>query len=193
MTPWKAAKPGDQVHDIDTPALVLDLDAFERNLTLMAKALAGSGVRLRPHAKSHKCPEIARRQIAHGAIGICCQKVSEAACFVENGIEDILITNQVVGTTKLNHLAALAKTSKIGVLVDHIDQVTSLAKAAQAQRVSLDVYIEIDVGIDNLIFIAILAEKLHCKVRYCTLVHLICTLVRVLPCVWLSCSFRSPI
>ncbi len=146
MTPWKAAKPGDQVHDIDTPALVLDLDAFERNLTLMAKALAGSGVRLRPHAKSHKCPEIARRQIAHGAIGICCQKVSEAACFVENGIEDILITNQVVGTTKLNHLAALAKTSKIGVLVDHIDQVTSLAKAAQAQRVSLDVYIEIDVG-----------------------------------------------
>ena len=79
MSPWKAARPGDAGAAIDTPALVLDLDAFERNLQRMTQALVGSSVRLRPHAKSHKCPEIARRQMAHGAVGICCQKVSEAA------------------------------------------------------------------------------------------------------------------
>ena len=82
MSPWKSAQPGDPVSAIDTPALVLDLDAFERNLQRMADALAGSNVRLRPHAKSHKCPEIALRQMALGAVGVCCQKVSEAAVFV---------------------------------------------------------------------------------------------------------------
>jgi D-serine deaminase-like pyridoxal phosphate-dependent protein len=100
MSPWQAAQPGDPVDAIDTPALVLDLDAFERNLQRMADALRGSGVRLRPHAKSHKCPEIARRQVALGAVGICCQKVSEAAVFVDAGIGDVLVTNEVVGAAK---------------------------------------------------------------------------------------------
>ena len=85
MTPWRAARPGDSLDAVDTPALVLDLDAFERNLHRMADALKGSQVRLRPHAKSHKCPEIALRQIALGAVGVCCQKVSEAAVFVAAG------------------------------------------------------------------------------------------------------------
>src|SRR6185369_4504058 len=101
MSPWQAAQPGDPVDSIDTPALVLDLDAFERNLRRMADALRSSGVRLRAHAKSHKCPEIARRQVALGAVGICCQKVSEAKVFVDAGIEDVLVTNQVVGAVKL--------------------------------------------------------------------------------------------
>ena len=86
MSPWKAAAPGDALHAVDTPALMLDLDAFERNLQRMADALRGRGVRLRAHAKSHKCPEIALRQVALGAAGICCQKVSEASVFVEAGI-----------------------------------------------------------------------------------------------------------
>ena len=94
MTPWQAAKIGDPVQAIDTPALILDLAPFERNLQRMALALQGSAVRLRAHAKSHKCPEIARRQLALGAVGICCQKVSEAAVFVAAGILDIVITNQ---------------------------------------------------------------------------------------------------
>jgi D-serine deaminase-like pyridoxal phosphate-dependent protein len=76
------ARPGDSAASIATPALVVDLDSFERNLDLMANAMRGSGVALRPHAKSHKCPEIAQRQIALGAVGICCQKVDEAAVFV---------------------------------------------------------------------------------------------------------------
>ena len=146
MSPWKSAQPGIPVSMIDTPALVLDLDAFERNLQRMAGALAGSKVRLRPHAKSHKCPEIARRQMALGAVGICCQKVSEAAVFVAAGIEDVLVTNEVTGETKVRHLLELARQARIGVLVDHPRHVQALAVAAQAQAVSLDVYIEVDVG-----------------------------------------------
>jgi len=146
MSPWKAAQPGDRLDEVDTPALVLDLDAFERNLHRMADALKGSKVRLRPHAKCHKTPEIALRQIALGAVGICCQKVSEAAVFVDAGVRDVLITNQVVGVTKLRHLMALAGRARIGVLVDHPLQVQALAAAAQAHAANLDVYIEVDVG-----------------------------------------------
>lgn len=146
MSPWSAARPGDHVTAIDTPALVLDLDAFERNLERMAAALRGTGVRLRAHGKAHKCPEIARRQVALGAVGVCCQKVSEAAVFVEAGIEDVLVTNEVVGDAKLRHLAELARRARIGVLVDHSQQVRALAAAAQAHAVTLDVYVEVDVG-----------------------------------------------
>ena len=146
MTPWKAAQPGDSLDALDTPALVLDLDAFERNLQRMADALKGSEVRLRPHAKSHKCPEIARRQIALGAVGICCQKVSEAAVFVAAGICDVLVTNEVVGPAKTSRLMELACAAHLGVLADHPAQVQALAAAAQAHRVTLDVYVEVDVG-----------------------------------------------
>jgi D-serine deaminase-like pyridoxal phosphate-dependent protein len=146
MSPWKAARPGDPLVAVDTPALVLDLDAFERNLARMAIALNGSNVRLRAHAKSHKCPTIALRQVALGAVGICCQKVSEAALFAEAGIGDILVTNQVMGDTKLRHLAPLARRARIGVLVDHPQQVQALAAAAQAHAVTLDAYVEVDVG-----------------------------------------------
>ncbi len=146
MSPWKAAHPGDPVSRIDTPALVLDLAAFERNLERMAASLRGSGARLRAHAKSHKCPEIAKRQIALGAVGICCQKVSEAAVFVDAGIQDVLVTNQVVGAAKLRHLADLARRARMGVLVDHEQQVHALAEVALAQGVTLDVYVEVDVG-----------------------------------------------
>jgi len=146
MSPWKAAHPGDAFEDIDTPALVLDLDAFERNLARMQKALAGSNMRLRPHAKSHKCPDIALRQIQQGAIGICCQKVSEAACFVEAGVQDILITNQIVGAKKVDHVLDLAARATIGVLVDHSEQVAQFAQATSARKITVDVYIEVDVG-----------------------------------------------
>lgn len=146
MSPWPAARPGDQLSAIDTPALILDLDAFERNLQRMAAALRGTQLRLRAHSKCHKCPEIALRQVAFGAVGICCQKVSEAAVFVDAGIQDVLITNQVMGEAKLRHLMRLARTARLGVLVDHPQQVQALAAAAQAQAVLLDVYVEVNVG-----------------------------------------------
>src|SRR3979490_1842140 len=88
---------GNPLHQIDTPALVLDLGALESNIALMADTVRKSGVRLRPHAKSHKCAEIARRQIAAGAVGVCCQKVSEAEALVHGGVADVLVTNEIVG------------------------------------------------------------------------------------------------
>jgi D-serine deaminase-like pyridoxal phosphate-dependent protein len=146
MSPWKAAHPGDHLDQIDTPALILNLDAFERNMHRLQDALSGTGVRLRPHAKSHKCPDIALRQIQVGAVGICCQKVSEAAVFVEAGVQDILITNQVVGDKKVAHALDLAKRARIGILVDHEDQVSAFARASNERQIRIDVYIEIDVG-----------------------------------------------
>ena len=146
MSPWKAALPGDHLDQIDTPALILNLDAFERNMQRLQDALSGTGVRLRPHAKSHKCPDIALRQIQVGAVGICCQKVSEAAVFVEAGVQDILITNQVVGDKKVAHALDLAKRARIGILVDHEEQVSAFALASNERQIKIDVYIEIDVG-----------------------------------------------
>ncbi len=141
-----AAQVSDALAAVDTPALVLQLDAFERNLQRMRDALAGSTLRLRPHAQNHKCPEIAHRQIELGAVGICCQKVSEAAVFVDAGIADVLVTNQVVGAPKLQQLAQLARRARLGVLVDHPSQVQALAAVAHAHAVRLDVYVEVDVG-----------------------------------------------
>jgi len=140
------ARPGDSVASIETPALVVDLDPFERNLELMANAVRGSGLALRPHAKSHKCPDIAKRQMALGAVGICCQKVDEAAAFVEAGIRDVLVTNEVVAGAKLARLAGLARTATIGVLADDLGVVGAIAGAATKAGVTVDVLVEIDVG-----------------------------------------------
>ena len=132
--------------DVDTPALILDLDVFERNVTTMRDAVRGSGVRLRPHAKSHKCPEIAKRQLAAGAIGICCQKVSEAEAFVDAGIRDVLIANEVIGASKVKRVAQLARRARIAVCVDDARGVAELSQAADAAGVVIDVLVELDVG-----------------------------------------------
>jgi D-serine deaminase-like pyridoxal phosphate-dependent protein len=140
------ARPGDSVDDVDTPALIVDLDAFERNLDLMTNAVHAAGVALRPHAKSHKCPDIAFAQIERGAVGICCQKVGEAEAFVAAGIRDVLVTNEIVGERKLARLAAMAKKAKIGVLADDADCIRHIGAAARAAGVTIDVLVEIDVG-----------------------------------------------
>jgi len=140
------ARAGDPVAAIDTPALVVDLDAFERNLDLMANAVRGSGLALRPHAKSHKCVEIAQAQVERGAIGICCQKVAEAEVFVAAGVRDVLVTNEIVGTGKLRRLATLAHRATLGVLVDDAGNVAELSAAAAGAGTTLDVLVEVDVG-----------------------------------------------
>lgn len=131
---------------VDTPALILDLDAFERNLSRMTDVLRGSPVRLRPHAKSHKCAEIALRQMAAGAVGVCCQKVSEAEALVGGGVTDVLISNEVVGAGKLARLAALARTAKLAVCVDAAENVADLDAAAARAGVRLDTLVEVNVG-----------------------------------------------
>jgi D-serine deaminase-like pyridoxal phosphate-dependent protein len=149
MTTSAPAAAGMPLAAVDTPALVLDLDAFERNLARMADAVRGRPVRLRPHAKSHKCAEIALRQIEAGAVGVCCQKVSEAEALVAGGITDVLITNEIVGTGKLDRLATLARTAKLGVCVDAAQNVADLDAAAARAGVRLDVLVEINVGADR--------------------------------------------
>ncbi|MCS6945520.1 MAG: DSD1 family PLP-dependent enzyme [Sutterellaceae bacterium] len=148
-TTWIPAAKGDRLQDVDTPALILDLDRFETNLARMRAAAASFQVRLRPHAKSHKCVEIARRQIAAGAIGICCQKVGEAEVFVNAGIGDVLITNEVVGERKLQRLVQLARhhpNARLGVCVDNVQTARRLGALCMAQQARLDVYVDLDVG-----------------------------------------------
>jgi 3-hydroxy-D-aspartate aldolase len=132
---------GQRLEEVDTPALILDLDGFERNLQTLVDSVKGK-VRIRPHAKTHKCPEVAKRMIALGAVGMCCQKVSEAEAMVEGGIADVLVSNEVVGAQKLARLAALSQRARIGVCVDNAEGVRALADLAA----DLDVYVEIDVG-----------------------------------------------
>jgi 3-hydroxy-D-aspartate aldolase len=146
MTQPPPAEIGDDMRDVDTPALMIDLDAFEANIAHMAKTVSDFGMRLRAHSKTHKCPEIARRQIAAGAVGICCQKVGEAEAMVAGGIGDVLVTNQIWGEKKLARLAALADRARIGVLADDAGNIRDLAEAARNAGVTLDVYVEIDVG-----------------------------------------------
>ncbi len=140
------AQPGIALADVDTPSLILDLDAFERNLQRLQESLAGRKILLRPHAKSHKCPQIALRQIALGAVGVCCQKVSEAEAMVEGGVRDVLVANEVVGAAKLKRLAALARQAKVTVCVDDAGNVAQLDVAARDFGVVLDVLVEINVG-----------------------------------------------
>ena len=140
------AQTGASTEDIDTPALIVDLDAFERNLDLMANAVRGAAVALRPHGKAHKCPDIALEQIERGAVGICCQKVGEAEAFVAAGIENVLVTNEIVGRAKLARLAAMAKKATVAVLADDADVVREMGVAATAAGVYLTVLVEVDVG-----------------------------------------------
>ena len=133
---------GQRLEDVDTPALIVELDAFEKNLATLGETLKGRNVRARPHAKTHKCPEIAKRQIAAGAVGVCCQKVSEAEAMVEGGIGDVLVSNEVVGAQKLARLAELSRRARIGVCVDNPENVRQIAAAGA----KLDVYVELELG-----------------------------------------------
>ena len=146
MISYRPAEIGMPLADVDTPCLILELDAFERNLRRLNDSLAGKRVAVRPHAKSHKCPQIALRQIALGAVGVCCQKVSEAEALVQGGVGDVLIANEVVGAPKLRRLAALAKQARVAVCADDAGNVAELDAAARAFAVTLEVLVEINVG-----------------------------------------------
>src|SRR5580700_6981552 len=114
LPPARIASP---IADVETPALLVDLDAYERNLDRMVDSLKGHPVRLRAHAKTHKCPIIASHQVSRGAVGICCQTLGEAEVMVFGGVRNILITNQIVSPGKLRRFAALAKQAEVMVCV----------------------------------------------------------------------------
>ena len=146
---WIPAQPGDLLKDIDTPALVVDLDKCELNLSLLMAAVSHAKVQVRPHAKTHKCNEIARRQIDLGAVGVCCQKLGEAEALLAGSINDVLITNQIVGESKMQRLARVARAyapARVGICVDRLDVARRLATICANEHAQLDVYLEIDVG-----------------------------------------------
>jgi D-serine deaminase-like pyridoxal phosphate-dependent protein len=146
MTTRPPAEIGMSLDEVDTPSLVIDLDAFERNLRRLPERIAGSVVRLRPHAKTHKCAVIALKQVALGAVGVCVQKVGEAEAMVHGGVTDVLVTNEIVGRQKLRRLVALGRLARIGVCADDAGQVAALDAAAGEAQVTLPVYVEVNMG-----------------------------------------------
>ena len=140
------AEPGMPLDEVDTPALVLDLDALEANLDLMAALAGRAGVKLRPHAKTHKSPVIARLQAERGAVGQCVQKVGEAEVLVWGGVRDVLVSNEVVDPRKLARFAALSRIATVALCADSIEGVDRIAAAAATAGLRLTVLVEIDVG-----------------------------------------------
>lgn len=137
---------GTRVEDIDTPALLLDLDAYEHNLDYMAKFVKDHGVRLRVHAKCHKSADIAQDQIKRGAVGVCCQKVSEAEAMFQGGVRDLMVSNEVVNPHMIERMAAMAKEARVLVCVDDIDNIDALEAAAARYDSTLEVLVEVDCG-----------------------------------------------
>ena len=148
---------GKSINAIDTPALVVDLDMMERNLHTMATFAAQHQVMLRPHAKMHKSAELAKLQMAAGAVGVCVQKTSEAEALVAAGVHNIFISNEVIAATKLARVAALSRVlaplgGKLAICVDSIEGIRRLAICMNEGRLSsglassIDVFIEINVG-----------------------------------------------
>ena len=134
--------------EVQTPCLILDLDAFERNLKRMGEAAAKAGVRLRAHGKMHKSVDVARRQLEiGGASGVCAQKVAEAEAFARGGIPDILVTNQVRDPAKIDRLARLpALGARIAVCVDDPANIAELSQAATRHGTTLGILVEVDCG-----------------------------------------------
>jgi D-serine deaminase-like pyridoxal phosphate-dependent protein len=143
------AEIGAPVAEVETPALIIDLAALDRNIVKMAEFAKAAGVRVRPHAKTHKSPAIALRQIAHGAVGQCVQKVGEAEALVRGGIRDVLVSNQVVGERKLRRLAALGRDATIALCFDAPEQVDAASRAAREFGVELGGLVEIEVGMER--------------------------------------------
>lgn len=137
----------DQV--LDTPTLVVDETIMHHNIAEMAALARSMGVALRPHIKTHKTPEIARLQLAAGAVGITCAKVGEAEVMVDAGIDDVLLAYPVVGAIKIRRLLALMERARVIVALDTRDAAEALSDAMAAEDRLLDVYLEVNTGQDR--------------------------------------------
>lgn len=135
------------IDDLDTPALLVDLDALERNARRMAACILGGGKRWRPHAKAFKTPALAHLLSGLGADGLTVAKVSEAEVMVDGGIRDILIAHLVVGPAKAARLAHLQRRGDVKATVDHTDQLGPLSEAAGAAGVSIGLLVDLDIGL----------------------------------------------
>lgn len=131
------------VDDLETPSVLIDLDKMERNIALMQERCDDLSIQFRPHIKTHKIPDIARRQLKAGAIGIACQKVSEAEVFADAGFDDIQIPYNIVGKSKTRRLAQLAKRVRLTVTVDNLPVVEGIAAAAQDANATIGMMVEL--------------------------------------------------
>ena len=134
------------VSELDTPALVVDLDVMERNLSRMAAYCREHDLRLRPHTKTHKIPELARKQIQSGATGITVAKIDEAEVMIDAGLDDLLIAYPIVGPTKTHRLAALAQRATITVSLDSETAARGIAAAVSERDANVNILVELDVG-----------------------------------------------
>lgn len=134
------------IHDLDTPAVVCDLDKMARNINAMAARCRAVGIPLRSHTKSNKIPEIAQMQLASGVVGICCQKVGEAEVMVASGIKDVMLPYNIVGTPKVDRLLRLARRAAITVAVDSLTTAQGIAEGARRWGGSVRTLIELDTG-----------------------------------------------
>jgi D-serine deaminase-like pyridoxal phosphate-dependent protein len=136
-------------HDLNTPVLVLDLDRLDSNIGRMAAFASAHGLKLRPHAKTHKSVDIAKRQIAAGAVGLCCAKIGEAEALADGGITGLHITSPVVPAPAIDRLAALnLRSAELMTVVDNPDNARAIAQAAErAGDTKLSVIIDVDPGI----------------------------------------------
>jgi D-serine deaminase-like pyridoxal phosphate-dependent protein len=133
--------------DISTPALVLDLDRFEANIARMAEHVRAAGKGLRPHAKTHRCPEIARRQVSAGALGVACAKLGEAEVMAAEGLRGLLITTEVVPAPKIQRLIRLVREAPDTiVVVDNAENARDIARAAAGAGVTVHVLVDVEVG-----------------------------------------------
>ncbi|MEM1944633.1 MAG: alanine racemase [Nitrososphaerota archaeon] len=132
--------------DLDTPALLVDVQLLRKNIGDMADFARSLGRKLRPHVKTHKVPEIAWMQLEAGANGICVQKLGEAEVMAEAGISDIFVSNEVVGKHKMSRLMRLAEKVKISVAVDDKENIQELGKSSKEAGVEIGVYVDVDCG-----------------------------------------------
>ena len=135
-----------EIDQIPTPALLVDLDAMEVNLRLMAEFFANRATKLRPHFKNHKSPLLAWKQLRMGAMGMTCATVWEAEILVEHGVDDILIANEITGEWKADRFAKLSRHASLLVGIDHPAQVRDLGRAQRKHEKQLQVLIDIDTG-----------------------------------------------
>jgi D-serine deaminase-like pyridoxal phosphate-dependent protein len=139
---------------LSTPALVVDLDVFEANVAAMEAMLAGTGTTVRPHVKTHRTPELARRQLGGSAVGVTCATVGEAEAMVEAGIDDVLLANEIVDPRKIARLVALTDRARVAVAADAAEHVASLSEEATRMGATIDVLIDVDIllhrcGVEN--------------------------------------------
>jgi D-serine deaminase-like pyridoxal phosphate-dependent protein len=145
MTPGEIT----ELDQLPTPALVVDLDIFDANVAAARKLMAGSGKTLRPHVKTHKTPELAKRQLGEGVKGVTCATVGEAEAMVEAGIDDVLLANEIVSLDKTERIARLAARAKVMVAVDSDLGIDRLEAAAAREQSNVDVLVDVDVGLNR--------------------------------------------